>query len=264
MSASPFAPSILGGAWAHRVAPRRAWIDALPWDEAAPPDSLAERWAWTQTTYSEYAAAASFAAITSALLAAGAPVDLVAVAGDFVVDELTHVEVSARIAAHLGGGVSLEVDMEKLVRPPMSADPALRAAELIVRVCCVGEAMTVPLLEHGRRRSRSCLVAEALRKILKDEVPHAQLGGWFMTWADAWLDDSARAHLGRVAGAALRSFAPLMASQDEEEASHARPGPTFRETFARAASQRVARPLTRWGIDVPEADLRALGSMHTV
>lgn len=35
--------------------------------------------------------------------------------------------------------------------------------------------MTIPLLEHSRRHSRSTLISEALRHIMKDEAPHAQL-----------------------------------------------------------------------------------------
>jgi len=197
--------------------------------------------------------------VTSALLAAGAPVDLVAVTSDFVVDELVHVEVSARIAAHLGGGLPLEVDLERLVRPPTSGDPGLRAAELIVRTSCVGESMTVPLLEHSRRRSSSALVSAALRQILKDEVPHAQLGGWFLEWADTWLDDGARAHLGRVAGVALAAFVPLLRAEAAASGDTHDSDPTFGSTFAKAAAQRVARPLGRFGIEVPEAALRAVG-----
>ena len=69
MNATLFQPSMLGGPWARRMSPRRAWVDDLPWDEALGGDAgelEALRWAWTQTTYSEYAAAASFASITAA------------------------------------------------------------------------------------------------------------------------------------------------------------------------------------------------------
>jgi hypothetical protein len=251
---------MLGGPWSHRLAARRAWVDALPWNEGPPPDPAAARWAWTQTTHSEYAAAAAFSAISSALLAAGAPIDLVAVSGDFVVDELVHVEVSARIAAHLGGGVLLEVDLERLVRPPTSKDPRIRAAELIVRACCVGESMTTPLLDHSRRRSSSTLISEALRHIMKDEVPHAQLGGWFLEWADGWLDDAARAHLGRVAGQALRAFSPLLCVREDSAVGPDDADRTFADAFAKAARERVARPLLRYGIEVPNGDMTAVGA----
>lgn len=245
---SRFEPAILDGPWARRMRGRRAWIDELPWDEPLSHDA-ARRWTWTQTAYSEYAAAASFSAISSALAAAGAPIDLIGLTSDFVVDEIVHVEVSARIAAALGGGVQLEVDLERLVRPPIAQDPRLRAAELIVRTSCVGEALTVPLLDLSRGLSESTLIASALRRIMKDEVAHAQLGGWFLSWADAWLDDQARAHLGRVAGVALRAFTPLLGE-----------GERFDAVFAQAAKVRVAAPLMVYGIEIPAADLHAVGA----
>jgi hypothetical protein len=86
----PFTLTTIGGPWGRRLAPRRAWIDDLPWRERLPKDALGARVVWTRTAFSEYASAAAFAEITSALLAAGAPLDLIAAAGDFVVDELVH------------------------------------------------------------------------------------------------------------------------------------------------------------------------------
>src|SRR6185295_18656952 len=103
-----------------RGRPRR-----LPEAKAAGP------WGWTQSGFREYASAASFAEIASCLLAAGAPIDLTAAAGDFVVDEVTHAELSARVAMPLGGAVPLEVDLTRLVRPPAPAAPLVRAAELL-------------------------------------------------------------------------------------------------------------------------------------
>jgi hypothetical protein len=233
----------------------------LPWDEPLPDGAVAARWTWTQTTYSEYAAAAAFAAISSALAAAGAPIDLIGVAGDFVVDEIIHVEVSAKIAAALGGGVQLEVDLERLVRPATGTDPRLRAAELIVRTCCVGEALTVPLLDLSRTSTDSALIGAALRRIMRDEVAHAQLGGWFLGWADAWLGDEDRAHLGRVAGTALRAFAPLLDEGDSGESAWGSiASEQFNPAFVAAARRRVVEPLFAYGIEIPSADLRAVGA----
>lgn len=244
---------MLNGPWARRMRTRRAWIDELPWDDELPGDAEAARWTWTQTAYSEYAAAAAFSAISSALAAAGAPIDLIGLASDFVVDEIVHVEVSARIAAALGGGVKLEVDLERLVRPPGPGDPRMRAAELIVRTSCVGEALTVPSLDLSRRLTESPLVAAALRRIMRDEVAHAQLGGWFLSWADAWLNDDDRAHLGRIAGEAVRGFTLLLDMRDATS-------DPFHSTLATAAIERVAKPLANYGIEIPEGDLRAVGA----
>jgi hypothetical protein len=260
MSHVPFQPSLLGGPWARRLHPRRAWIDDLPWDEPWPDDAEAASWSWTQTAFSEYASAAAFAEIAAALAAAGAPIDLIAAAGDFVVDEIVHVEASARIAAALGGGVMLEVDLTRLVRPSIAEDPRMRAAELLVRTSCVGEALTVPLLKLARELSGSTVVAAAIRRIVQDEALHAQIGGWFLDWADTWLDDAGRSHLGEVAGVAVRAFAPLLGNAGCSASGMGvlacdRYDPLFIETVER----RVAMPLAARGIEIPTADLRVVG-----
>src|SRR5215831_6555237 len=119
---SVFELTAIGAPWGRRLAPRRAWLDDLPWHEVLPPADDA-RIVWTRTAFSEYASAAAFAEIAAALLAAGAPIDLVAAAGDFVVDELLHTETAARVALALGGAVAMEVDFDRLVRPAPSGDP---------------------------------------------------------------------------------------------------------------------------------------------
>jgi hypothetical protein len=256
---SAFELSLVGGPWGRRLAPRRAWIDELPWDELLPQDLVAVRLVWTRTAFSEYASAAAFAEVATLLLAAGAPIDLVAAAGDFVVDEITHTEVAARLAAHLGGAVDLDVRLDRLVRPPASGRAIVRAAELIVRVSCVGEAVTVPVLKISRELAGSELIRAALAKIIADEAAHAQLGGWFLDWADGQLDDATRAHLGRVAGRALRDLAPREGSQcavgyGQLDCAH------FDPALASAAERNVARPLAARGIVVPPEDLAAVGA----
>ena len=93
---SLFELELIGGPWGRRLARRRAGFDRLPWDTASDGFDAASlevaRACWTQSAFSEYASAAAFAQIASALLAAHAPIDLVAAAGDFVVDEVIHAE----------------------------------------------------------------------------------------------------------------------------------------------------------------------------
>ncbi|MCU0683385.1 MAG: hypothetical protein MUF34_14290 [Polyangiaceae bacterium] len=258
MSVGVFELSAVGGPWGRRLGPRRAWIDDLPWGEHLPLDALGARLVWTRTAFSEYASAAAFADLAGALLAAGAPIDLVAAAGDFVVDEIVHTEAAARLAAALGGAVALEVDLTRLVRPAAATDPLLRAAELVVRTSCVGEAMTVPMLKLSRELAGSALVEATLSRVIADEASHAQIGWWFLDWADPRLDDDARAHLGRVAGAALRAFAPALGGGCEASGLGALSCARYDPAFAAAATRRVARPLAERGIVVPPADLAAV------
>jgi hypothetical protein len=258
-----FQLAMLGGPWQRRLRRRRGWIDRLPWREALPDDADA-RVAWTRTAFSEYASAAAFAEIAAALLAAGAPIDLIAAAGDIVVDEIVHTEAAARIAAALGTAgpaVALEVDLTRLVRPatPEAAgDPLLRAAELVVRTACVGEALTVPMLKLARDTAGSPLIEAALAAIVSDEAGHAQLGWWFLDWAAPQLDDAARAVLGRAAGGAIRSFAPLLGGSCRRSTLGAVACDRYDATLVGALPRAVVRPLALRGIAIPPADLAAV------
>lgn len=247
-----FSLTAIGGPWAKRLTRRRAGMDDLPWAslraELGPEAQEGARWLWTQSAFSELASAAAFASIATHLLAAGAPIDLVAAAGDFVADEMVHAELSARVAMALGGAVALDVDLTRLVRPPAEGRPLLRAAELVVRTSCVGEALTVPVLAASRRSTPVPLLRAVLGRILRDETEHAALGPWFLDWADGELRDAERAHLGRIATASVQAFAPLREASCASSAGLdcAR----YEATFARAVRDRVVRPLAARGIPV--------------
>lgn len=245
-----FELAAIGGPWGRRLAPRRRWIDELPWDEQLPQDADAARVVWTRTAFSEYASAAAFAEIAAALLAAGAPIDLIAAAGDFIVDEIVHTEAAARVAAALGGAVPLEVDLTRLVRPPVARDPLVMAAELVVRTSCVGESLTVPMLKLTCEVAGSALIEGALGTIIGDESSHAQLGWWFLDWAEPRLDDVIRAHLGEVAGAAIDSFAPLLGGECRGSGLGTLDCDRYDAAFAAALDRSVARPLALRGIAV--------------
>lgn len=254
----PFELAMIGGPWGRRLAPRRAWIDELPWNEPLPQDAAGARLVWTRTAFSEYASAAAFAEIAAALLAAGAPIDLVAAAGDFVVDEIVHTEVAARLAAALGGAMALDVDLGRLVRPPTpvaARDPLLAAAELLVRTSCVGEALTVPILKLSRLVAGSTLVDAALTAIVGDEASHAQIGWWFLDWAEPRLDDAARRHLGEVASTAIHGFAPLLSGNCRHSGLGAVACDRYDGAFTAALARAVVRPLAARGITVSVSDL---------
>jgi hypothetical protein len=259
---SAFELEAIGGPWGKRLARRRAGFDALPWDEpaSAPPEArAAARWVWTQSAFSEYASAAAFAEIAACLLAAAAPIDLVAAAGDFVADEILHAELSARVAMAMGGAVVLDVDLARLVRPPVASSPLVRAAELVVRTSCVGEALTLPILKTAKARSASPLIKAVITRIARDESHHAELGPWFLDWADARLSDDDRAHLGRVAGGAIRAFSPVFGSACAPGAElGVMDCASWDATFADALARRVVAPLRARGIEVPADDLAAI------
>jgi hypothetical protein len=123
----------------------------------------------------------------------------------------------------------------------------------------VGEVLTVPILRATRASSRSPLIRGVIARIVRDESQHAELGSWFLDWAAPRLSDEDRAHLGRVAGAAVRSFAPIFSAtcagdNDLGVLACAR----YDGVFADAVARRVVEPLGERGIALPAADVRAI------
>lgn len=206
MDGSLFTLSWLGGAAERCFRRRRPGVDELPWGtldpRPYPPELvLRARFAWTDGAFVEYATAAQLADIVRGLIAVGAPIDLVGMAGEFVADEMLHVELHARVLHELGGAVPYRVDTE-LVAPPVAPErPLLSLAAAIVRTCCVGESLAVPMLAATRNVATQPLVEAVLARIVEDEGPHALLGWLFLDWAD--LDDPDRRVLARVAHDAL-------------------------------------------------------------
>src|SRR5690606_13022518 len=125
------------------------------------------RVSWTEAAYNEYCTAAAFSELLGALLAAKAPVDLVGMASDFVADEILHVELTSRVAMELGGGAPYEIDFEDLHRRPAAElTPLQRANELVVHVCCVGEAFSLPMLASAFGSATHPLTRAVLERIV--------------------------------------------------------------------------------------------------
>lgn len=202
---SVFALSWAGGGAERSFRRRRPGVDDLPWGTLRPadyPSVLVDRarLAWTDGAYVEWATGYQLALIQAALMRIRAPVDLVGMAGDFVADEMLHVELHARVVMELGGAVPYLVDDANLAAAPsLPEDLRFSAAEALLRTCCIGETLAVPMLAAAHRVAGHPLVEAVLARIVEDEGPHAQLGWAFFEWADDWLDDGQRAGLAAVA-----------------------------------------------------------------
>ena len=180
----------------------------------------------------------------AALVSAGAPTDFAHATDQFRRDELVHVELCESLLRELGEPASCD---EPLAPPALSTQlpPFLFAAEQVVRHFCVGEALSVPLLHAAWRQATHPRIKLVLRRIITDEAAHGQFGWQFLDWAKPALDASVRAHLGRVAAAAI---ADLRAVWDT-------PSAAWTTTFAREALGRFvleplrARGIIPWGSD---------------
>ncbi len=200
-----FELSLLGGPVESRYRRLRPDLERLPWTSLKAcdyPALLVEnaRRSWTLAAFQEHRTAAACAVTLKALISARAPVDLIGFACRFPLDEIVHVELCARLASELGGATPVFHDPSALIPEPQGGlSPLLRAADLVVRYFCVGEAISIPLLRGTWRAARHPLVKSVLGLIVKDEAAHGQFGWLFLDWALPFLSSEDCRHLRDVA-----------------------------------------------------------------
>jgi hypothetical protein len=264
--AERFELELLGGVFERRYRKQRPEVDAMPWGTLQPdrldaPQLLAARRAWTAAAFQEHRTGIACCAALRALLEARAPLDLIALASRFPLDELVHVELCARMAMELGGGTEILYDpLDVVADATPDRSPIFRASELIVRFFCVGEALSIPLLRGTWRAARHPLPRAVLGCIVRDEAAHGTFGFTFLDWALPQLSPDELALLGPAAdqaiGAARKLWAdirsrPLRAPIDGDALA-------FMETdaylalAARAMDEKVLRPLRARGLVLRE------------
>jgi len=247
-----------GGATATRLHKRRTGIEDLPWGTLATTDldpkyRFEARAIWSNGVFTEYASAAAFSALTTAMLECGAPVDLIAMCGDIVVDEMFHVELSSRLTMELGGAMALEFDLANVAPAPTTHRSLMKAAELAVVTSCVSESLSVPAMARSRVLASEPLCRAVLDRLLVDEGPHSRLGYWFLDWAAERLTDGERAELAQAAVTTIEAYASLW-----QESCDGCPPPlglgghdaVGRQDLRAAVENMIARPLARYGIEL--------------
>jgi hypothetical protein len=267
LTAELFELEMLGGNLERRYRRARPEVEAMPWgtlDLSRVPeaDVVAARRAWTGAAFQEHRTGVACAATLRALIEARAPLDLVALATRFPMDEMVHVELCARMAMECGGGTEILHDPAAMVldaNPELS--PLMRAAELCVRFFCVGEALSIPLIRATWHAARHPLPRAVLGRIVKDEAAHGTFGFTFLDWAAPRLTNDDRALLGRAADLAIG----VIARQWSEIAARKRRAPhpgdalAWMETDAylalarRSMEEKVRAPLVARGIPVTPA-----------
>jgi len=199
MAAEIFELELLGGKYEQRYRRQRPEVEALPWGTIRREDYPAEiveaaRTSWTGSAFQEYRTAVAVTQTLKCLLEARAPLDLIAMASRFPLDEVVHVELCARMAMELGGAVEIVHDPDALVALPREdLDPVLRCADLVVRFFCVGEAISIPMLRGTWHAATRPLARGVLGIIVRDEAAHGTFGFTYLDWALPLLPDSARA-----------------------------------------------------------------------
>ncbi len=202
----------LGGATEHFFRRARPDAERVPWGTLDPsryaPDLLAAvRTSWTEVSMNEYRAVASFAEVVRVLAEAMAPLDMIGMASDFLADEVLHTELAARVAMELGGAAPMQVDMDRFaLRADPRLSPARRANEVMLRVCCVGEAFAFGVGTPSLKLPTHPLIRAVNEIIMADEARHKRLGELWLDWAGPEWDDAERERLSRVLERALEGF----------------------------------------------------------
>ena len=263
-----FELELLGGTAERRYRSMRPEVEAMPWstlDPARYPQAsvIAARAAWTAAAYQEHRTGAACAATLRALIEAQAPLDLVAMATRFPLDEMVHVELCARMAMALGGGTEINYEPDALILDADRSFPALvRATELVIRVFCVGEAISIPLLRGTMRAAKHPLPRAVLGRIVRDEAAHGAFGWLYLDWALPQITDpTERAHLDRVADDAIvavqRLWAHLRARPRTERCEidiwAAMDTDAYLAEAERSLARNVLAPLRARGVKVTKA-----------
>ena len=132
----------------------------------------------------------------------------------------------------------------------MEHNPRLRAAELAIKISCVGEALSLPALSASHRGAAHPLARAVLDRLRHDEGPHAAIGHWFLAWAEHWLTPGDRELLGAIATEAIAVYAPLWLDAPATHTVIDQSGDelSYRRYMQSAVDERIIARLARNGI----------------
>ncbi len=168
------------------------------------------------------------------------------------------------MAMECGGGTEIVHDPDTMVTDAEeSLSPLMRAADMIVRFFCVGEALSIPLIRGTWKAARHPLPRAVLGRIVRDEAAHGTFGFVFLDWALPRLGADDRAYLGRGAD---RTIAQVHALWDRVRANPPPPASTgdalawmkgddYLALAERSMKEKVTAPLRDRGIPLAPASL---------
>lgn len=166
----------------------RGFHRAIPWDQTHAPSLDPEVRAelariWGERIPTEYRSITGFSTFSFDLIAAGAPVDLVAVCHRVCIDELRHTELAVRMVEVYGGRrPELPRDISNL--PADSTLTAVaQACRSAILLSCLGETFACTELAMLRDRAVDPVVQGVLTVFLSDEIVHARIGWAYLAHA---------------------------------------------------------------------------------
>ena len=268
MSGELFELEMLGEGFERRYRKARPEVETMPWgtfDKTGLSERalILARKQWTGAAFQEHRTGIACAAALRALLECRAPLDLIAMAARFPLDEVVHVEMCARMAMELGGGTEITHDPDHMIIDGHEIDrPLLRAADMVTRFFCVGEALSIPLLRGTWKAAKQDLPRAILGRIVKDEAAHGTFGFSFLDWADDDLSPDDKVHLAKAADRTIRAikqqWAKIEVKRDRAYDSSVGEALGWMQSDAylalahKSMQERVREPLLERGIPISE------------
>jgi hypothetical protein len=194
----------------------RGFHRPIPWEESHAPrlePGLRAELAriWGERIPTEYRSITGFSTLSFDFIAAGAPVDLVAVCHRVCIDELRHTELAVKMVETYGGHL-----------PPLpreiSSMPADESLTAVAQACrsaillsCLGETFACTELAMLRDRAVDPVVHGVLTVFLADEIVHARVGWAYLAHALKTADERTKRQVaeaipGYIAGIAANLF----------------------------------------------------------
>ena len=194
----------------------RGFHRPIPWEESHAPrlePGLRAELAriWGERIPTEYRSITGFSTLSFDFIAAGAPVDLVAVCHRVCIDELRHTELAVKMVETYGGHL-----------PPLpreiSSMPADESLTAVAQACrsaillsCLGETFACTELAMLRDRAVDPVVHGVLTVFLADEIVHARVGWAYLAHALKTADERTKREVaeaipGYIAGIAANLF----------------------------------------------------------
>ena len=225
MAAELFELELYGDNVERRYRRMRPEVEEMPWgtfDTTGLPEAAVTmaRKQWTGAAFQEHRTAVACAATLRVLMECRAPLDLIAMASRFPLDELVHVELTARMAMELGGGTEIQFEADHMIIDAEEGlPPLLRAADMIARFFCVGEAVSIPLLRATWHAARHPLPRAVLGRIVKDEAAHGVFGFLFLDWALGSMTEADRRHIAAAADRGIMAVRALWRAIEQRRSS---------------------------------------------
>jgi hypothetical protein len=245
----------------------RGRVPIIPWEEfdrsryPAPALALSLD-AQSRLAMGEYGAVDLFARIASGLATNGAPFDLVAAATCIPTDEIRHADYAIRFAALCAGKdkVSVELDVGAFARRWKRTIDLEDLDFAMVEIAAIGETLACALLGACAERASDPVAKAVYETIVSDEIHHARLGWYYLSWrAPRWT----RRERQRVA-----DYAGPFVVEAERRFGRGRDAPRGSQAAARALGvletkgQRAAVRDVMENQIVPGLDALGLGASH--